>query len=1048
MHVLSDLDTLNVDENERKHIEEVISKAEQRESPFVIKTSVDERRMTTSPFDDRFAVATETFRWPLPEVSVQSPIRSSADIFPIRRVLERIDSQSEVSSEHPATPHSDFTPSEGNVSNLNLFETNCDSSVNNNRRNSLSPSLLFGNQISKISPLASPSSFQGSRRLSAPITYGAIYSPFSPDKNINEVSEEISPVENDVVEITEVNVSLDKIELTLEELEHIRKVNEMAELAMEEPPMLITSPLSVKSTEKNHNKTSVFGSLNLSKVTSTLQKINSATTAVYSTFDAMKENPKTQIIQKTINEVMPAEKVDIFIDQVPQMQNKDMPLTDEEIEHINRIAALAEQESVNYSSKAVKNNETQPILTKEELEHIERITKMADFEMQNPSNSERTTSILIVPQNDLTDPKIETSSKTLSLENNDAFTDSRDLVKNNGGIKIIEEEAGNTNDQDHDAKTDMIKMKLKKETESSEKADLEKHKTNVVDTASKLSSFGFGTFKKAKQILSKTAEQVSDTFQQKLSDDENVRHFVDNTDQILNSNSILNETDIVEEEILQPTNVEFWSESVSHDDNNVFILQNASINSAFSLEKTDQAFDTSNSEPLVTTISDYDMANDTGETVRTFQWYEQQLSQMNKSLDEDFGMLPELEKYEHNGVSLLPSPSIEGHKQALTNYTTQSHVLKNEWEERHLEATGVEEKINELAAAEVNCALQAATEEILGAFKRQPLQQQLPQQIALGEKYSGDEVKEKEEEEEEKEEKSSSFTEPLPSKPAVDATTFQVENKPESHAIVSSKCDEIDISISNQSNIQKIEKKEFTMFGSKSKSGGFGGFGGLSKFASNALQNAKQAGEQIGAKAAQAAQAASTGDLTQVGKVLQQPQNLQTKPPTRSQSSFIPELNTHDIPPGLENLSQEERDKIMAVMACAEIDAGPMLPSKPIATPVIEHKPSQPPVVIPSVKSSSSLNLSEVSNIVPVSSIPTPSIEELGLSHLTPAEQEQILSVMRNAEMQDMSNTSMPIQPLLSPNKPAAKAHSLQVLLLRKKKAHIRLKSGFLSHEA
>ena len=47
----------------------------------------------------------------------------------------------------------------------------------------------------------------------------------------------------------------------------------------------------------------------------------------------------------------------------------------------------------------------------------------------------------------------------------------------------------------------------------------------------------------------------------------------------------------------------------------------------------------------------------------------------------------------------------------------------------------------------------------------------------------------------------------------------------------------------------------------------------------------------------------------------------------------------------------------------------------------------------------------------------TPTIEELGLSHLTPAEQEQILSVMRNAEMQDMSSTPMPIQ---SPSKPAA----------------------------
>uniref|UniRef100_A0AC35EV30 Uncharacterized protein n=1 Tax=Panagrolaimus sp. PS1159 TaxID=55785 RepID=A0AC35EV30_9BILA len=104
----------------------------------------------------------------------------------------------------------------------------------------------------------------------------------------------------------------------------------------------------------------------------------------------------------------------------------------------------------------------------------------------------------------------------------------------------------------------------------------------------------------------------------------------------------------------------------------------------------------------------------------------------------------------------------------------------------------------------------------------------------------------------------------------------------------------------------------------------------------------------------------------------------------------------------------------MAVMACAEIDAGPMLPPKPIAASLVEEKLPQPPVIPPSQKSSSLLNLSEVSNIAPISSRPiTPSIEELGLSNLTPAEQEQILSVMRNAEMQDMSSTSMPIQLLV-----------------------------------
>ena len=228
-------------------------------------------------------------------------------------------------------------------------------------------------------------------------------------------------------------------------------------------------------------------------------------------------------------------------------------------------------------------------------------------------------------------------------------------------------------------------------------------------------------------------------------------------------------------------------------------------------------------------------------------------------------MHPELEPSLHeqnDGVS-LPAHShfaIKEHDQALTNYTPVPFLSKLAWEEEEStsKATGVEEKINELAAEEVNRALQAATEEILGAFPKQwqPLQPQ--QQIALGEKYSGDAEKEER----------SSLTEPLLSKLAVDATTSQVEEKPENHAIVSSKCDEISIIPSNQPNIQKLETNEFNMFGSKSKSSGFGGFGGLSKFASNALQNAKQAGEQLGAKAAQAAQAASTGDLTQVGKAL------------------------------------------------------------------------------------------------------------------------------------------------------------------------------------
>ena len=54
---------------------------------------------------------------------------------------------------------------------------------------------------------------------------------------------------------------------------------------------------------------------------------------------------------------------------------------------------------------------------------------------------------------------------------------------------------------------------------------------------------------------------------------------------------------------------------------------------------------------------------------------------------------------------------------------------------------------------------------------------------------------------------------------------------------------------------------------------------------------------------------------------------MDTKPPARSQSTVLPTTSgpamtpSSALPPGLEDLSQEERDKIMAVMACAEIDA-------------------------------------------------------------------------------------------------------------------------------
>ena len=61
---------------------------------------------------------------------------------------------------------------------------------------------------------------------------------------------------------------------------------------------------------------------------------------------------------------------------------------------------------------------------------------------------------------------------------------------------------------------------------------------------------------------------------------------------------------------------------------------------------------------------------------------------------------------------------------------------------------------------------------------------------------------------------------------------------------------------------------------------------------------------------------------------------MDTKPPARSQSTILPTASgpamtpSSTLPPGLEDLSQEERDKIMAVMACAEIDAAEAMAPK------------------------------------------------------------------------------------------------------------------------
>ncbi|KAI6181014.1 Tag-80 [Aphelenchoides besseyi] len=183
---------------------------------------------------------------------------------------------------------------------------------------------------------------------------------------------------------------------------------------------------------------------------------------------------------------------------------------------------------------------------------------------------------------------------------------------------------------------------------------------------------------------------------------------------------------------------------------------------------------------------------------------------------------------------------------------------------------------------------------------------------------------------------------------------------------------------------------------SSGKSTGFGGFGGFGKLASGALKGAKQASEQLQAKAQQAAQiaqqAASTGDLTQIGSQLTAPTR-----PSRSQSAAnmnaeptTPAIGPTAVMPGMEHLSEEERMKIMAVMACAEIDS-----TQPVQSKVVE-KPSNEPTA-KEIAEAAALGL-----------------DEEALRGLSAEEREQIISVMKMAAADDVEVTTKPIGSLAS----------------------------------
>ncbi|CAD5219158.1 unnamed protein product [Bursaphelenchus okinawaensis] len=234
--------------------------------------------------------------------------------------------------------------------------------------------------------------------------------------------------------------------------------------------------------------------------------------------------------------------------------------------------------------------------------------------------------------------------------------------------------------------------------------------------------------------------------------------------------------------------------------------------------------------------------------------------------------------------------------------------------------------------------------------------------------------------------------------------------------------------------------KEVMSFGKSSS--GFGGFGGFGKLASGALKSAKQATEQISVKASQAAQvaqqAASTGDLTQVGvgSFLSKKET-----PERSKSAIdfnkqpdVPAV-VQDIPPGLENLSEEERMKIMAVMACAEIDTqAPAPPPKvvqstppskvekpPIALPAKTKQPKMPQKVEQPKPTSQQDKVAQAQNKTIPSPQPVdtpPGVDEEMLQGLSPAEREQILRVMRMAEQEE------PVAPIITPKKQSMSAET------------------------
>ncbi|GMS95576.1 hypothetical protein PENTCL1PPCAC_17751, partial [Pristionchus entomophagus] len=178
------------------------------------------------------------------------------------------------------------------------------------------------------------------------------------------------------------------------------------------------------------------------------------------------------------------------------------------------------------------------------------------------------------------------------------------------------------------------------------------------------------------------------------------------------------------------------------------------------------------------------------------------------------------------------------------------------------------------------------------------------------------------------------------------------------------------------------------MFGGK-KGGGFG-FGGLGKLAGDAIGKAKAASEQLQKVAVNAVN--ETTKSSSQSRIPSTQKSVQPSPLTSMAASPIgvhPGLPGMDMVDELEGLSEEERMKIMAVMACAQLDAHTITPSTSSVVPPQSFVPPQEPVPIPP-----------------------------GLENLSEEERQKIMAVMANAAIDEQFQPPVDMMKIPSPSLP------------------------------